>query len=143
MKNLENGIEKIFKVEILSRKDLLKQGFEDSKDKNEFINLMAGKTLTVKEVINSKLCVSEEFPEHVIYGIAIKRIITPGSINFSKPPSFSIIREAFKFKTEKNSFKLYSAEYVRRYFKSGIKKIEKIISEDSRYDAICFESLSL
>lgn len=63
-------------VEIKSREELIKLGYKNNYDLFDFLNLLAGKTVTIVEKSeDGKILISKEFPEYAIYDIAIEKKI--------------------------------------------------------------------
>lgn len=64
------------RIQIKKREDLLKLGYEDNKDPNDFLNLLAGKELTINGISeNGKIFISEEYPNYAIYDISVSNYL--------------------------------------------------------------------
>lgn len=75
MNHLVFGI-KPTRIQIKKREELLKLGYEDNKDPNDFLNLLAGKELTINGISeNGKIFISEEYPNYAIYDISVSNYL--------------------------------------------------------------------
>lgn len=67
------------KVQLRTKNDLLAMGYPSNRDPDDFLNLMAGKIVTIDYEYNmesgEKIYISKEFPEHAIYDYLIKRFV--------------------------------------------------------------------
>lgn len=71
-----------FKVFLKSKEALLKLGYEDNDDQDDFLNLMSGHVVTINyESEDGKVFISKEFPNNAIYDYLIGGIITKGAAN--------------------------------------------------------------
>ena len=105
------------KVKILDRRTLINAGYEDNNDKNDFLNLVAGETVTIDQVFEEEgIYTCMEYPEVAIYKVFIEHIIY-SSIN----PSNETIGNIFGI----------SRETVRRTLASALKSLEKNISKNN------------
>lgn len=117
MKKLSMKIIPGIKVKILDRRTLINAGYEDNNDKNDFLNLVAGETVTIDQVFEEEgiyTCI--EYPEVAIYKVFIENIIY-SSLN----PTNETIGNIFGI----------SRETVRRTLASALKSLEKNISKNN------------
>jgi hypothetical protein len=72
-------------IQLKTRNELLRMGYEPNDDPKDFLNLLSGKivTLSLNKTIATKdgtIYVSTEYPKYAIYDYLIKRVITQKSI---------------------------------------------------------------
>lgn len=60
-------------VQLLSKKTLVAAGYEDNNDKNDFLNLLAGKIVTIDQSFeNGQIYTCKEYPGIAIYKVFIE-----------------------------------------------------------------------
>lgn len=70
------------RVQMKTKQELLKMGYEYNDSPQDFLNLMSGQTLTLdldrtrKASCGGTIYFSIEYPEYMIYDYLLKRIIT-------------------------------------------------------------------
>lgn len=63
------------KVKMLDRAVLIAAGYENNSDPNDFLNLIAGKEITIKEAIDDLIYTSIEYPDVAIYKVFVEKIV--------------------------------------------------------------------
>ena len=63
------------KVKMLDRAVLIAAGYENNSDPNDFLNLIAGKEITIKEAIDDLIYTSIEYPDIAIYKVFVEKIV--------------------------------------------------------------------
>ena len=63
-------------VKVLDRSILISSGYEENDDPEDFLNLIAGKNITIREILDNDIYTCEEYPDVAIYKVFIERIIT-------------------------------------------------------------------
>jgi len=63
------------KVKMLDRAVLIAVGYENNSDPNDFLNLIAGKEITIKEAIDDLIYTSIEYPDVAIYKVFVEKIV--------------------------------------------------------------------
>ena len=105
-----------FKVFLKTKEELIKMGYEDNNDKDDFINVMAGRIVTITaESENGKIFTCDEFPNYAIYEYLIKEIYTY-TRNVDGECSYAEIAKKFNVSTQS----VYAA------YKKAISKIKNI-----------------
>ena len=85
------------KVSILSKEVLLKAGYPDNDDKEDFINLVAGKEVTLDEVFaEGEVYTCIEYP-----GIAIYKVFIDKLLNYDELMTYSDISLMLQFGSKK------------------------------------------
>ena len=64
------------KVKLLDRDVLIASGYEDNDEPEDFLNLMAGKEVTIEEKIQYDIYTCKEFPDVAIYKVFIESIVS-------------------------------------------------------------------
>lgn len=63
------------RVKMLNRAVLIAVGYENNSDPNDFLNLIAGKEITIKEAIDDLIYTSIEYPDVAIYKVFVEKIV--------------------------------------------------------------------
>jgi hypothetical protein len=100
------------RVKILDRNVLVAAGYENNSDPEDFLNLVAGKEITIKEEINDFIYTSIEYPDIAIYKVFVEKIVY-----------------AELDLRETGLIYGVSHETIRKAFTSGIEKFKKIVIE--------------
>ncbi len=100
------------RVKILDRNVLVAAGYENNSDPEDFLNLVAGKEITIKEEINDFIYTSLEYPDIAIYKVFVEKIVY-----------------AELDLRETGLIYGVSHETIRKAFTSGIEKFKKIVIE--------------
>ncbi len=107
---------KPFKVFLKTKEELLKLGYEDNKDKKDFLNLIAGRVVTINlESDDSTVYVCKEYPEYAIYDYFIKGVVFKNSTDDTLPLAAIAVNYNI------------SVQAVSTIIKKSLKKIRKII----------------
>lgn len=114
------SLENIYKVEIKSREELVKIGFENNYDLFDFINLLPSKIVTIVEKSkDGKILICKEFPDYAIYDVAVKNRIEITPIKYNLDLKELTLTEL------SNIFKL-TPQRISAICKTALKKISKI-----------------
>jgi hypothetical protein len=109
-----------FKVFLKTKEDLLKLGYEDNNDKEDFINLMAGHVVTIEfESENNNVYICKEFPEYAIYDYFIKGI----AFNATSDDEYTLTEIASKYDV--------TAQAISGTLNRALKKMKNIILENN------------
>lgn len=100
------------KVKMLDRAVLIAVGYENNSDPNDFLNLIAGKEITIKEAIDDLIYTSIEYPDVAIYKVFVEKIVY-----------------AELDLRETGLIYGVSHETIRKAFTSGIEKLKRIVIE--------------
>ena len=107
---------KPFKVFLKTKEELLKLGYEDNKDKKDFLNLIAGRVVTINlESDDGTVYVCKEYPEYAIYDYFIKGVVFKNSTDDTLPLAAIAVNYNI------------SVQAVSTIIKKSLKKIRKII----------------
>lgn len=107
-------------VEIKSREELIKLGYKNNYDLFDFLNLLAGKTVTIVEKSeDGKILISKEFPEYAIYDIAIEKKIE------IKPLKYELDFKELSLVELSDIFNV-TPQRISQICKTALKKISKI-----------------
>jgi hypothetical protein len=109
------------RVRILSKEVLLQIGYEDNDDKNDFLNLLAGKEVTIQDSYeNGQIYTCKEYPDIAIYKVFIASLV---------------IEDTLAFKSIGKMIGL-TTEPTRRTFNIAVNKIRNLVgnNEDEKYD---------
>jgi hypothetical protein len=97
------------KVKLLDKATLIAAGWENNDDKDDFLNLLAGKEITLDEVFeNGQIYTCKEHPGYAIYKVFIDKVVSVDNLSF-KDISIMIGGK--------------SAESFRRFTKQILKKL--------------------
>lgn len=107
---------KPFKVFLKTKEELLKLGYEDNKDKKDFLNFIAGRVVTINlESDDSTVYVCKEYPEYAIYDYFIKGVVFKNSTDDTLPLAAIAVNYNI------------SVQAVSTIIRKSLKKIRKII----------------
>lgn len=100
-------------VKILDRDVLIAAGYEDNTDADDFLNLIAGKEIKIKEEINDFIYTCYEYPDVAIYKVFIEKIVYAELTSTQTGFALGLHRET-----------------VRRCFNDAVKKLQNIVQKD-------------
>lgn len=109
-------------VKILDRKTLVVAGYEENSDPEDFLNLISGKEITIKEEINDFIYTCVEFPDVAIYKVFIEKIVHA---------ELTVGETALVYG--------FSSETIRRAFNSGIKNLKNLLVKNDLVQELIYE----
>lgn len=101
------------KVKLLDRDILIASGYEDNDEPEDFLNLMAGKEVTIEEKIQYDIYTCKEFPDIAIYKVFVESIVSADLTVKEMGIVYGI-----------------SVATVNRAFTSGFKKLKSIMNKE-------------
>ena len=108
---------KTFKVFLRTRDELLKMGYEDNHDKDDFLNALSGHIVTINyESEDGDVFTCVEYPEYAIYDYLIKGVQT--HVVSSEESTFAEIGVGLN----------YSTQSAWNICKQSIKKLKELSS---------------
>lgn len=93
-----------FKVFLKTKEELIKMGYESNNDKEDFLNALAGRLVTINtESEDGKIFICKEFPEYAIYDYFVKSVKQNKRRNNTEDDlcSFEEIGKAFNITTQR------------------------------------------
>lgn len=118
-----NSNENLYLVEIKSREELIKLGYENNYDLFDFLNLLAGKTVTIVEKSeDGKILICKEFPDYAIYDIAVEKKIE------ITPLKYELNFKELSLAELSNIFNV-TPQRISQICKTAMKKISKIAAD--------------
>jgi hypothetical protein len=110
------------RVKILDKEILVAAGYEINSDPNDFLNLIAGKEITIKEKMNDYIYTSLEYPDVAIYKVFIEKIVYA---------ELSVSETALLYGL--------SSETIRKAFNSGSEKLIQLLSSNQFIKEFLYE----
>lgn len=118
-----NSNENLYLVEIKSREELIKLGYENNYDLFDFLNLLAGKTVTIVEKSeDGKILICKEFPDYAIYDIVVEKKIE------ITPLKYELNFKELSLAELSNIFNV-TPQRISQICKTAMKKISKIAAD--------------
>lgn len=104
------------RVAIFDKETLIKAGYPDNNDKDDFLNLIAGKTITIQDCYeDGQIYTCKEYPGFAIYKVFIEKLISND--------------EKFSFAKIAKMLGYNHAETIRKQFKDHEEMIKVSLKE--------------
>lgn len=122
-----SNVKRVYKLKIYKKSKLIELGLLKTTDAKEFINIFAGKEVTLNEVLSPKVCTCLEHPEYAIYDMFIEHIFVPNEESTStlELTSFGTIAKSLLFSNNDGSnYRHHSSQAIRLMFEKAVRIIK-------------------